>query len=301
MPLDLAVPLSTGLTGAVVGTAFLAGFRHGFDIDHVAAIADIASSQRNRRRAFWLATTYALGHMLVVLALGALAVLVGKAVPARLDSLAARAIGATLIVLGVYVIVSILRFRRDFRIHSRWMLVVAGVRRVLHRVRRAPEVVIEHEHEHGQQHHHHPHDHAVTAEPRRGRQVLAPSRTHTHRHRHVARMPLDPFTDYGTKTSFLIGMVHGVGAETPTQVLLFTSAAGLAGSLAGAFLVVAFVTGLFLGNCVLALIATGGVVARERMPALHLALAGATALASVYVGIAYLFDRPAILPSLLGR
>ena len=49
---------------------FTLGFRHGFDLDHVAAITDISGSQVFRLRAFVLSTLYALGHALTVVALG---------------------------------------------------------------------------------------------------------------------------------------------------------------------------------------------------------------------------------------
>jgi len=92
------------------------------------------------------------------------------------------------------------------------------------------------------------------------------------------------------KTSFLIGMVHGVGAETPTQILLFTTAAGLAGALGGVTLVVLFVTGLFLGNTVLALAAAAGVSAGRKVPLLYLGFASMTAAVSILVGWTYLLS-----------
>ena len=301
--MDLAAAVDHGFPFAVAGTAFLAGLRHGFDIDHIAAISDITSSQDDRTRSLKLATIYALGHMLVLLTLGTIAVVAGTQIPAALDSFAGRAIGATLIALGVYVVYSLIRFRRDFRMKSRWMLVLAGVRHVLHRVKRTPHVVIEHEHEH-ESDGHHGHDHApeelLRTGGRSGVSMATVTKTHTHAHTHVVPMPSDPFTEYGVKTSFLVGMVHGVGAETPTQVLLFTGAAGLAGTIGGVALVGAFVVGLLLGNTILAVGSTFGFVAGKRLPLAHLVLAGATALVSVYVGTAYLLDRPEILPSLLG-
>ena len=35
--------------------------------------------------------------------------------------------------------------------------------------------------------------------------------------------------NYGRRTAFGVGMIHGVGAETPTQVLIFLAAAGASG------------------------------------------------------------------------
>lgn len=301
-PMELAAAVDNGLPLALIGTAFFAGLRHGFDIDHIAAIADITSSQENRKRSLRLATTYALGHMLVLLTLGTVAILAGSRIPQAIDSLAGRVIGGTLIALGIYVVYSLIRFRRDFRMRSRWMLVIAGVRRGLDRFRRTQHVVIEHDHPHdhdgGGHAHAHLHREQLQTEPA-GRLAVAAA-THSHTHTHVLPVPSDPFTEYGTTTSFLLGMVHGVGAETPTQVLLFSSAAGLAGSLAGVALLVAFVVGLFLGNSILAVGATFGFSAGKRLPLAYLGLAGVTALISVYVGVAYVLERPEMLPPLLG-
>lgn len=280
---------------SLAATVLLAGFRHGFDIDHVAAITDIASASPGRRTSFFLATSYALGHMVVVFAFGVAAVFVGDSIPATWDALAGRVIGLSLIWLGLYVLYSIVRHRRDFRMRSRWMLLVAGARRGVLWMRPTKQVVVEHDHEHlADGHHAHAHEPMtlLTASPERSA-VATLTDTHTHTHTHVVPMPSDPFTEYSAKTSFLIGMIHGVGAETPTQILLFTTAAGLAGALGGVTLVALFVAGLLLGNTVLAILAIAGISTGRRLPLLYLSLATTTAVISIAVGSAYLFDTPA--------
>jgi hypothetical protein len=243
-----------------------------------------------------LATTYALGHMLVLIALGIAAVFAGERISSAIDSIVGRVIGLTLVALGLYVVYSLIRFRRGFRMRSRWMLVLAGARRVLHRMSPPTHVVIDHAHEHASYGHH---DHGTASAT--GRLAVATAtRSHAHTRKHVATMPSDPFTEYGLKTSFLIGMIHGVGAETPTQVLLFTTAAGVAGTLAGVALLAAFVSGLLVGNSVLAVVTTAGFEAGKKLPVLYMGMAAITALVSAYVGTAYLLDRPDLLPSLLG-
>jgi high-affinity nickel-transport protein len=130
-PLGEVAAAEGGLALTLMVTVFLAGFRHGFDIDHVAAITDMASASQSRRSSLLLATTYALGHMLVVFALGVAAVFVGDSIPESWDAIAGRFIGLSLIWLGLYVAYSVIRYRHDFRMKSRWMLVVAGARRSL--------------------------------------------------------------------------------------------------------------------------------------------------------------------------
>lgn len=291
-----------GLNLAVVVPIFIAGFRHGFDLDHIVAITDITSSQQDRKTSLLLATAYAVGHMLVLFALGLAAIFLGGHLPAGVDSVAGRIVGFTLVALGVYVLYSVIRFRRDFRMRTRWMLLLAGTRRVFAWLNPPRSVVIEHDHEHShdRDHAHHPHP-STTESPSLhsgATRVLAPS--HRHSHKHVVTMPSDPFTDYGVKTSFLIGMLHGVGAETPTQILLFVSAAGMAGALGGVVLVATFVLGLLLGNTVLAVAATVGFASGKRVPYFYTALGVGTAAISIYVGLAYLLERPDLLPSLLG-
>src|ERR1035437_7962277 len=98
-----------------------------------------------------LSTLYALGHALAVLVLGVLAIALSEQLPNRANAAMERLIGATLIALAAYVVIGLVRHGRDFRLRSRWMLVGAGVRRVVRWLtgqdRTRPEVVIEHEYE----------------------------------------------------------------------------------------------------------------------------------------------------------
>src|SRR5579864_7448184 len=99
----------------LVVTAFGFGFRHGIDWDHIAALTDITSSQTDRRRSMWFATLYALGHGLVVFGLGFGAIVLAQRLPSGVDTFMERFVGATLIILAVYVLYALVRHRRDFR------------------------------------------------------------------------------------------------------------------------------------------------------------------------------------------
>ncbi len=70
----------------VIVSAFLFGFRHGIDWDHIAAITDIAGSQDDRRSAMFFGTMYALGHALVVFLIGTAAILLGERLPESVDN-----------------------------------------------------------------------------------------------------------------------------------------------------------------------------------------------------------------------
>jgi high-affinity nickel-transport protein len=95
-------------------------------------------------------------------------------------------------------------------------------------------------------------------------------------------------------------MIHGIGAETPSQILLFTTAAGVAGHIGGVALLAAFVGGLFVGNTVLAIASTLGFAGGRRMPVAYVTLAGITAGLSMWVGTAYALGAPSLLPAFLG-
>ena len=77
------------------------------------------------------------------------------------------------------------------------------------------------------------------------------------------RCPLDP-EGPGRRAAFGIGMLHGIGAETPTQVVLFLSAASAAGALAGELLLLSFTLGLLASNTAIAIAATAGFLHAER-------------------------------------
>ena len=176
----------------------------------------------------------------------------------------------TLLTLGVYVVVSLLRHGCDFRLHSRWMLVFAAVRRArrwtkARRVNRRDVVVIthEHDHEHGDMPDHGHHHGAVSV----GGSPIATrtrSTSHRHLHHHVGTVPDDPFPAYGRRTAFAVGTLHGIGAETPTQVLVFLAATRAGGAASGVLLLICFVAGLLVSNTTITLAAVLGLLSAAR-------------------------------------
>ena len=291
----------------LVLTAFGFGFRHGIDWDHIAALTDITSSQDNSRRSMYFATLYALGHGLVVFTLGSAAIVFAQQLPRGVDTVMERFVGATLILLAVYVVVALARHRRDFRMRSRWMLLFSVVRLTVQAVRRnwhsndTVDIVF-HEHSHPlvEAHDHaHEHDHNLVAT---GTVAGAASleRMHRHPHRHVAQMTDDPFANLGPRTAFGVGMIHGIGAETPTQVLLFLAAAGAGGKSAGMLLLGCFLIGLLTSNTVVALAGTFGFLGASRNFALYVSVSVVTAAFSFVIGSIFLFGTANALPALLG-
>jgi high-affinity nickel permease len=90
-------------------SAGILGFRHGFDYDHIAAISDIASMEPTPKTAMRMSFVYILGHAVTLGALGAAVILFQHSLPPQVDRWAERAVGATLVLLGVYHLVEISR------------------------------------------------------------------------------------------------------------------------------------------------------------------------------------------------
>ena len=292
---------SDGLRLGVVVATFIYGLRHGIDLDHLAAISDITSSQESRSRSIALATVYAVGHAIVVLILGGLAIGAGRRLPSGVDDFMEHVVGISLLVLSAYVFYSLIRYGRDFRLRSRWMMLFGAVRRTFRWLTRqqAPQIVeIEHSHagdEPG-------HDHAVIAGAGPADPGGSPpaTRTDLRRHRHIVVAPDDPFLTYGIGTAAAVGMIHGVGAETPTQVLLLVSAAGVGGTATGLLLLGVFVTGLLVSNTAVAVGSTIGFERGRRAPTIYVTLAVVTAVASAVMGALYVAGKADLLPSFFG-
>ncbi len=103
---------------------------------------------------------------------------------------------------------------------------------------------------------------------------------------------------YGTTSTFLVGVIHGLGAETPTQILLFLMAANLGGTGAGLLGLLAFIVGLIAMNTLMCASAAGLFSATLARPNALKALTLATSAYSIVVGAIFLIGSASKLPSL---
>ena len=110
-------------------SAAILGFRHGFDYDHIAAISDITSVQTSRWRGMRLGLLYAMGHAAMVILLGSAVIVFQLSLPHGMDRIAERLVGLTLVILGVYVLGSLIQGNSAPR--SRFQL-MAGALRWIH-------------------------------------------------------------------------------------------------------------------------------------------------------------------------
>ena len=237
----------------------LLGLRHGFDYDHLAAITDITSVQRTWREGMKLGLLYALGHAFTVALLGAGVIFLHLRLPAGMDVAGERLVGATLIVLALYVFVAFLRRGSSQHRHgvssSRIALMMTGFRYAAWRLRK----------------------------------LIAPN----------ASQPDSFAFRYDRSSVFFVGMIHGLGAETPSQLLLFLLAANLGGTSRGFLGLFCFITGLLIMNTLMTASASGLFAAGGNRPRFQLLMTSLTAAYSFIIGMIFLLGASDKLPPLL--
>ena len=116
-----------------------------------------------------------------------------------------------------------------------------------------------------------------------------------HGHEHVE--PLE-MSSYGARTSFGVGMIHGVGAETGSQVLLIAAVGGAASAGLGVPMLFAFVLGLLISNFVIVLLSSVSFVSSQTREWLYVSIGAVAGLFSLFVGTIFLFGLDTVLPDL---
>ena len=312
--------LALGVGGSlgVLGGALALGLRHGIDWDHIAAITDITSTtaanepqekwlvdepgvlltdesdhvaaelarQRpiaggsatavalpaqpgsgsraaatfspSQRRALFLGTLYAIGHGTVVMILGVIAIVAAGFLPAWIDPVMERVVGVTLVLLSGYLFYSLYRYFRG-----------AGEFRLRSRwmlifagVRNAVNW---------------------------GWSKLGGRREHVHPHGNE---------QYGAKTAYSIGLIHGIGAETGTQVLIIATAVGAGTKVMGLSALIFFVIGLLISNSFVTVATTAGFVSAQRRQFVYVLAGALAATFSLIVGMIFLSQSGGVLPDL---
>lgn len=243
---------------AALGSCLLLGLRHGFDYDHLAAISDITAVQRNWRSGLRLGMTYALGHAFTVAVLGIAVLQLHMGLPEGLDHWTERLIGLTLILLGIGVIAGILRKDAHGHHHTR--------------IESRLAIAIN----------------GVLWLGWRIRCLWNPAAPKPERFQWM----------YSGKSVFLIGVLHGIGAETPSQLALFFLTANLGGTSRGILGLAAFSAGLVAMNALMTASLGGAFKAGGQHPRFYQIIAWTGAAYSCIIGIIFLFGISDRLPPL---
>lgn len=256
-----------------LGHALALGLRHGLDVDHVAAILDIVGASNNNdsllkssSRPLIACLFYACGHALAVIVLGVVAISFSYTLPAWVDPIAERVVGLTLILLGFSVLYSVIRQmmqgEADISYQSRGKLVLSLLESLRESLRKSLKDLI-----------------FVPA----GNGQFSPQRGGI----------------YTSNAAFAIGVLHGIGAETGSQILLLTAVASTNRSL-GALMLVMFVVGLITCNMIVAVLGNVGFASalQKRTKAVIIALGLSTAIFSLATGVIFSLGANDRLPEL---
>ncbi|MGB9233816.1 MAG: hypothetical protein WCC04_05330 [Terriglobales bacterium] len=117
-----------------------------------------------------------------------------------------------------------------------------------------------------------------------------------HDHKHPA--PEDKRWNYTPRSVVMVGLVHGLGAETPSQLMIFLLAANLGGVSKGFIGLAMFISGLLVMNTIMTALSAGIFGASSRLPRLQFVVTALTAIYSLAVGAFFLFGSSALLPPL---
>jgi high-affinity nickel-transport protein len=97
----------------------------------------------------------------------------------------------------------------------------------------------------------------------------------------------------------LVGTIHGLGAETPSQLLLFLLAANLGGTSRGFLGLLCFIAGLLVMNTIMTASASGIFASSTRRPRLQALITSLAAVYSFIVGTIFLLGVSDKLPALV--
>ncbi len=116
-----------------------------------------------------------------------------------------------------------------------------------------------------------------------------------HGHEHVE--PLE-MSSYGARTAFGVGMIHGIGAETGSQVLLIAAVGGAASAGLGVPMLLAFVVGLLISNIAIVLVSSIGFVSSQARERLYVTVGAVAGVFSLVIGAIFLIGLEGGLPDL---
>ena len=120
-------------------------------------------------------------------------------------------------------------------------------------------------------------------------------------HHHHQRPERDDDTfvqNYGKGTSFSVGMIHGIGAETPTQVALILGAATQSAKGIGIAVLFAFVIGLVASNTLIVLGTTFGFLRASKNFAIYATVGLIVGVFSLVIGTVFVTGLGKHLPHL---
>lgn len=181
---------------------------------------------------------YALGHSLVVLFIGLMALLIGKSLPDSVLRITEMLVGLSLLILGSLILRSLFKSGPDFKYQSRWAIAFSYGRRFRDWLTKRPSTD----------------------------KSLSPM--------HV-----------GVMGAMFIGIVHGLGAETPTQLTIIGHSSQLGNLFVSVLILLMFVIGLLMSTSAVSLISAWGFMKARSVRAVNLLMGCLAGGYSLYLGL----------------
>ncbi|MGO1118248.1 hypothetical protein ACTL6U_06075 [Rhodovibrionaceae bacterium A322] len=95
----------------------LIGMQHALEVDHLAAVASIASGQKNVKKIITSGAVWGLGHTLTLMAFAGVVVTLGTELPPTLAEWLEGIVGVMLVGLGIHVLWRLWRDKVHFHLH----------------------------------------------------------------------------------------------------------------------------------------------------------------------------------------
>jgi high-affinity nickel-transport protein len=222
--------------------AILIGMRHGMDGDHVAAIADMVGSEKQKRKQVSLGIMYAFGHGVIVLIIGLITIFIGMKLPNTSRLLMEVLVSLTLIILGGFILYSIVSQKKEYEYKSRLKIVYEWITAL-----------------------------SVKWKLGGGKKSLSA-------------------LQLGIVSAFIIGIIHGIGVESPTQIAVLTNATGMNNMTAATFQLILFVLGLLISTVCITFCLSWGFLKARLKRKLYFLLGSITGLYSLGLGVFMLFE-----------
>ena len=117
-------------------------------------------------------------------------------------------------------------------------------------------------------------------------------------HDHELPAPVRAGENFNAKSVLMIGVIHGFGAETPSQLMIFLLAANLGGIGKGFLGLSMFIAGLLVMNTVMTAATVGLFAFGSGLPRFQYVVTALAAVYSLAVGTFFLFGSSGLLPPL---
>ncbi|MBL8535197.1 MAG: sulfite exporter TauE/SafE family protein [Betaproteobacteria bacterium] len=193
---------------STIALGFFLGMRHATDADHVIAVATIVGRSRSLRPAAVVGALWGIGHSATVLLVGGAMVLFEIAIPPGAVHWLELAVGAMLVLLGIFALVSLARRDKvDFVAVPHPHTPLLGRDAAGHP---APLVRHAHLHVHGDHVHSHRHGHGAA-----GHGHSENATTTSWLDRNLGSLPL-----YHALRPVLVGIVHGLAGSAAVALVV---------------------------------------------------------------------------------